>query len=390
MAKLLVVFAGDSPADPVAWRIVEDKGDILSRGVCLIPDLPLEAGRSMTLVLPGDRVVVVLASVAARSEKQLRAAAPFAVEDDVGADLDDVHIAIGALDAATGLRPLHIVERDYLRGFIAAVEQGGFSTLDVMADHALIGGDGEGFEQLELSERHLVSNGVWSAAIDRDLDPGVQRSLVVDVSSRWTSSGEEEAHEPVLTPLHVEDPLDYLAARARGRTCSLLQGQFERSRSTGGADLNWMQWRLPIGLAAASAVAIISLAAAEGVASRQETRQLRAETERLFRQAFPDVSRVVDPRRQLRTQLGGKTGVSEFLELSSMLALAVEANEGVDIQALRYDDQQSQLQASVAFSSYDDMAELKQVIESYGASVVEGGSRQSDGGRLGEITVNLP
>ena len=73
-----------------------------------------------------------------------------------------------------------------------------------------------------------------------------------------------------------------------------------------------------------------------------------------------------------------------------MLAGAVEDNEGVDVQAMRYDRGQSELQVSIAFKSYGDLTQLKDRIIASGGAVQEGGSRQSGDLRLGEITVTQP
>ncbi|MBF20099.1 MAG: hypothetical protein CME88_17120 [Hirschia sp.] len=386
MAKRLIAFADEHPEQALAWRIVDDEGRVESGGECVIEDLPRMGGGAVVLVLPGDRVSVQRAVLTARNDKQLRAAAPFAIEDDVATDLDDVHIALGPVDSVGAKRALHVVATEYLDMWLNAFEGSGFTIMDVSADHALLPNSDNIAQVLALPQRWIASADQWSGSVDRHLGQDVLEAVLASVQP----DAETEAG-PDMEMLEVGDAFDYLAARTIDKHVSLLQGAYQRRNASEGAAMDWRRWRLPGALVAACGLFAIAGTAFEGAALRQKSDEARAQTETIFREAFPQVSRVVNPRAQLRTQLAGREGgASEFLELSSMLAGAVEDNEGVDVQAMRYDRGQSELQVSIAFKSYGDLTQLKDRIIASGGAVQEGGSRQSGDLRLGEITVTQP
>ena len=120
----------------------------------------------------------------------------------------------------------------------------------------------------------------------------------------------------------------------------------------------------------------------------QSASDVRAETAEIFQTAFPEVSRVVNPRAQLRAlSASGNAGEPEFLILSGYLAAAMQSAEGVTIDSMRFDSGRQELNVSVLFSSYSALAELRNAIEAAGGAVEEGGSRQVGSQRSGELTV---
>ena len=388
MAKRLVVFAGSDPTDFVQWRITDDRTQQHDSGACDLEDLPTTGFSSCYLVLPGDRINTHLTTLSAKNERQIRAAAPFAIEDDVASDLEDVHLALGPLVSETGIRIVQAIDRQYMSAWLDAAKATGLALNSIVADHTLLSSSDEACRRLQVGERTLISYGLWSASIDNALKDQITLPAITEATSIMSLSPEPEADVPKITEIQVDDPLSYLSEKTFGSTISLMQGEFEGRHESGNSPLDFGQWRMPAVLLASVALLLSGLTTYEGVRYRQETQNARVETESIFKAAFPDVTRVVNPRAQLRAQLGssGSPG-SDFLALNSILTSAIEANTGVDVHSIRYDVQQSQLQASISFSAYSDLAQLKEGIDGLGGQVEEGGSRQSGGRRLGEITV---
>ena len=388
MAKRLVVFAGSDPTDFVQWRITDDRTQQHDSGACDLEDLPTTGFSSCYLVLPGDRINTHLTTLSAKNERQIRAAAPFAIEDDVASDLEDVHLALGPLVSETGIRIVQAIDRQYLSAWLDAAKATGLALNSIVADHTLLSSSDEACRRIGVGGRSLISYGLWSASIDDALKDQLTLPAITEAASVLSSSPESQAENPEISDIEVDDPLSYLSEKTFGSTISLMQGEFEDRNASGNSPLDFSQWRIPAVLVASVALLLSGLTTYEGVRYRQETQIARAETESIFKAAFPDVTRVVNPRAQLRAQLGssGSSG-SDFLALNSILTSAIEANTGVDVHSIRYDVQQSQLQASISFSAYSDLAQLKEGIGGLGGQVEEGGSRQSGGRRLGEITV---
>ena len=388
MAKRLVVFAGSDPTDFVQWRILDDRAQQHDSGACSLEDLPTSGFSSCYLVLPGDRINTHLTTLSAKSERQLRAAAPFAIEDDVASDLEDLHLALGPIASETGIRIVQAIDRQYMSTWLDAAKATSLSLNSIVADHALLSNSEEACRCIQIGGRSLINYGFWSASIDNALKDQLTLPAITEAASVLSSSPESQAQIPEISDIEVDDPLSYLSEKTFGSTISLMQGEFEDRHASANAPLDFSRWRISGILVASVALLLPGLSTYEGVRYRQETQNARTETESIFKAAFPDVTRVVNPRAQLRAQLGsGGSSGSDFLALNSILTSAIEASTGVDVHSIRYDGQQSQLQASISFSAYSDLAQLKEGINGLGGQVEEGGSRQSGGRRLGEITV---
>lgn len=389
MSQNLVAFVGLSPEEGVHWRIVDGRGENVGGGEGQLDQLPRNIGGSVHLVLPGQAVSTICAHVAAKSDKQLRSAAPYAIEDELARDLDDVHVSIGPKRTLTDDRVFWIADHALLEQWREALAGVGLSIRSIHADHMLSPNVQDKIAYVDRGKAWLVKYDEWSASIDKSLGEPFLEAVCKQAFEAANEGGEKQNWETALTAYESDDVLSLLASRAVERGPSLLQGDYQRGVEQSGSAFEFGTWKLPIGFTAAAALAVIGFAAAEGAVLRAKTSDLRQETEQTFKQAFPQVSRVRNLRAQLRQQMANQGGVAsgEFLVLSGLLANAVNTVDGVTVQSLRYDQQLSELQASVSFSSYEDMTQLKTVVEEAGGVVREGGSRQSGGERVGEITV---
>ncbi len=114
-----------------------------------------------------------------------------------------------------------------------------------------------------------------------------------------------------------------LLARAPESAHSLLQGQYAPK-----ADFSkiWLLIKRPSFLCAALILLWFGSLYGESVRFDSQAGALRADTEKLFRQAFPKVSRVVNVEAQARQQLAmlRQSGGGEFLRISTTIFAAVE------------------------------------------------------------------
>ena len=397
MSVSFVIFAAKDPDTPFTWRALNAEPQVIDGGADLLENLPVADDSEVSLVLPGELVTVHLTSLAARSERQMRAAAPFAIEDDVSGDVDRAHVALGAIAAENQPRSLYVIDQEALRHWIDLFEANGVKLHRVVPDHACLGAEDQ-WLRLHLDDSVLIGNRHWSASIDRALGEDVLGPVVESVTRKWAAltrksetedgTATQETTEVAFALAMGDDANDHIARNVVNSPVNLMQGIFAPSNESQKRALDWRRWQVPAAMSTLCVLGSASMALAEGQMMKSQASEMRGETERVFKQAFPHVSRVVNPRAQLRAELA-KSGADGdvFLELSSLVTLAVSEQEGLDIQSIRFDADQGQLQASVLFSSYGDMASLKQKIEAAGGVVAEGGSRQSGGRRLGEITV---
>ena len=382
MSSSLVIFAGPEPAAPVEWRLVRASGAIDGAGMAQLDDLTGSGADRCVLILPGELVTAHDTHLVARSERQLLAAAPFAVEDQVASDLDAVHVAISPVrrDASESGRVAYVVDGACLDDWIGALERTGPRPSAVVPDYLTLPVQPGRILLAELAESALLRDVDWGAGVDRALGPQVLNSLI----EMRVGDGEKQV---IAEDLTADEWRDRMAANAADLKGGLLQGRYAVRRESASGE-NAGRW-MPAGLlAAAAALSLVALNLVEGIRLQGAARSIEAETTNVFRAAFPEVERVVNPRAQLRALTRDSNGGSpDFLVLSAFIAEAGDAVPALEVSSLRYDGQNREMNVSVLFRSYDDLARFRNVIEAAGGVVEEGGSRQQGNRRAGDIVV---
>ncbi|MEO0755235.1 MAG: type II secretion system protein GspL, partial [Pseudomonadota bacterium] len=109
-----IVFGGEAPDAPVTVCTVEGRSGVPQPNAPQFGDIGMCGGQDIILVLPGYVITALEAPIAARSERQAPAAAPFAVEDDLASDPDSLHFALApqARGDQTGLRTVLAMDKD--------------------------------------------------------------------------------------------------------------------------------------------------------------------------------------------------------------------------------------------------------------------------------------
>ena len=385
MTETLVAFAGLGPEEPLVWRTVIDGVRIRARGEGVLSDLSSVAHDELVIVIPGTQTASFMVSIAARGDKQLRAVAPFAIEDDIACDVEDVHVALGPAEEGTERRSLHVIQRELMEEWRDALAQHKLKLKALAPDYLVLPARGSTLVRLDMKDRTLIGNSYWGATVERTMGNDALAAIVEAARQLFPNGGETGAPSPVP---HDDAPLDILALTASSRRGELLQGPFA-VRQEGTGDLGLQRFRAPAMLVAASFLAFVVLQVSEGIVLDNHAKAARQRTEALFREHFPEVKRIVNPRAQALALTSDQgDSASDFLQLSSLIASALSDVPGLDIESVRYDGAKAELQASVRFSSYGDLSSFKQHIEANGAVLTEGGSRQSGDKRVGDVTVS--
>jgi general secretion pathway protein L len=116
---LLRIPTGDDAE--VSWAVVDSTGQLLS-----LPSADtggglhtLSTGRRVGLLVPGADVSQFQISLPSGNEARLLQLAPFALEDQVSQDIDQLHFAVGHRDAVTGLVPVSVVDINRMQEWVA-------------------------------------------------------------------------------------------------------------------------------------------------------------------------------------------------------------------------------------------------------------------------------
>ena len=380
MSGVTVAFAGSGPQAPLTWLFVSDGGRVRESGAGDLFDLAASADGEVIIVVPGTDVTAHAIAIAARSERQAREAAPFAVEDRLASDLDELHLALLPEERRADTDPVRTVlvtSRALMDQWTRAVQEAGLSMTAIVPDYLLLPVQEGRASLASFEDRLLLRDGQWGAAIDAGMPGEFAEALIA-----------QRDLEPDRLALGTDELRAAMAANARAWGPILLSGDYG-TRHEGGAGTG-LPWR---SLAAAAGVLVALLIGQNvitGIGLSQQAEQIEAEAERRFRALYPEVGEVRNLRAQIRERAGADGGGQPaFLVLSSALAAAMEDHPELEIDFVRYNADSGEMTSSVFFSDYDDFAGFRERVEALGVVFEEGGSQQAGRRRAGNFTVRL-
>lgn len=369
MTETLVVRLGTDPAGPVEWVVADDTGAMVTAPSSggLDGAAASAAGRRVVVLLPAALILRTRTEVPVKGTGRIAQALPFALEDQVTEDVEELHFAAGAR-LADGQVSVAVVRREHLTGWLTALTEAGMHPQGVYAESdALADIPGTAVLLLEADQAILRDAGgdpvvsepdaldalleVWlaqprPAVVDGLVDGGVPpRNLqVYDATVDGVANEFWEALQGRLGSLEVRRlPDGSLLRLAAGIVTSpgvnLLQGDFAPRSSLGS---HWVRWRLAASLILGLGLLALISTAADAWRLRQQSAALAIELEQAVSYTFPGTPAGADIRGLVSARLqgsptGGNVGQgSQFLSTLRTVADAVTRTGSASIESLNY------------------------------------------------------
>ncbi len=395
----------------VSWAVADASGQLLS-----LPSTDtggglhtLSTGRRVALLVSGADVSQFQVNLPAGNEARLLQLAPFALEDQVSQDVEQLHFAIGTRDALTGLVPVAVVDRSQMQDWLARatalelIPQAVFAESDlapVLPGHVtMVVADGQLLLRNDTARPLLLPANDPALALDMllgdQIDSDTVHVAVYSSPEEWHRYRVAvEALRERVASLKVQLSSGGLLSQfaqglAHSSPINLLQGSFRPQRPAGAG---WREWRW----VAALALALLLL---HGIGSFWQLRQLRRESAaadqsvtQLYGSIFPGQSPGADPRRTLERRLASLAGeANQQGELLHLLAAVAAAKQNVPVAVLQsFTFRPGALQMKL---SAPDAATLEQFSEAlrasgYTAEVTAGSVRE--GKYEGQVDLKNP
>lgn len=376
--------AGAQPAPQAEWLIVDGTG--ARRGNVSwgsLSDAAAQAGGRKTIVLvPGTDVLLAEPVLPLKSGAKLAQVVPFALEEQLAADVEDLHFAVGKRGSRPGT-PVAAVARERMENWIATLRAANFSTDTMYAETSVLPTVTGAVAVLIDGKRLFVhrENQPGTVIEVEPLLEALQLALASGDESRehvtiFVSEEDYEREREMLEELREftasmqlkllpDGPLPLLAANIpfgmKGSAVNLLQGPYAAKTKL---NVSFAPWRYAAVLAAVFVAAHIGVKSWQYVHYKQVERQLDAQIAETFQQALPGAP-VPDPleaRRQVEMVLGQLRGTgptSGMLTTLAMLSEAMAQAPNTDIEALSYRDNVTDLR--VLTPSVDALDRIRQV-----------------------------
>lgn len=354
MTETLVIRLRAHDEAPASWLIVDENGlrsGTVSNGP-VADALSVAQGRKVELLLPATEVSLALPELPVKGGARLAQAVPFALEEQLATDVDALHFAVGTRPADSNLTPVATVSRVLLDRWLGTCQLAGIHPAAAYCESqavpvspnvcTLLLDEGVLFVRRAEGVPYALDAQPLASALEMALGPAVEPGEHVVF---YASSAEYEQEKVLIEGLRArtatlqvkllpDGGLPLLAAHLKaGDPVNLLQGNYAPPSSFGG---QIKQWRIPIALAAATALVFI---VAQGVALWQTTRaerQVDAQIAEVFKQALPG-QKMVNAREQIEGVLRrGGAGGAALLPAVTALAQAVAGAPTTRVESLNF------------------------------------------------------
>jgi len=403
MARDLVIWMG-GPFE-AEWLLLEGAGQGLQgplRGS--LESAAAEArGSRVTVLVPGVEVLLARAAVPILNRQRLLKAVPYALEDQLAADVETLHFAVGRPDDA-GQPAVAVVARERMDEWLGALRAAGINPNVLSPDTLAIPWRENTWSVLALGERALVRTGAQDgfAAEAESLNALLRLQLdaageappesieLYGESEEGSGMSQELAGLGIALSEHTggEGGLPWLVEGITDRAqINLLQGGYAPEERLVQVLRPWRAAAALLGIWLAVAMAGSFL---ETWRLERESQALAEQIRSVFSEAFPEIKRVVRPRVQMERELDalrkeqGSDG-SGFLTLLAAAAKGLQGVNGVDIQGLQY--RQGRLELDVTLASMSGLDPLRQSLEQAGNLDAQVSARSREGVVEGKVRI---
>jgi general secretion pathway protein L len=362
MAESLIIQMRDGVAPQ--WMVCNDDGHVAVNAMSgeLAQALPLAVGRRVAVIVPGTEVLTTEAEAPAKNAAKLAQVIPYALEERVADEIEDLHFAIGERNPESGRVPVVVVARARIDAWLATLRAAGFNPQAIYSEASLLPAmpgqliallDGDALT-LRLAEGPplvlpalSITDGFEMALAGQaspvaGLEPAPPGLLLYSGHDEWEAHQNEvdalrERFTGVKVQLLPSGPLSVLApAAAAGEAVNLLQGALA---VTSPLQQGWKSWRVAAVLAASLLCLHLGSRYFELTRLKKSEAALDVSIQDAFRIAMPGQQNSTNARRRVEarlTEVHGGGGGGALLPALSALANARGAAPGATIEGLTF------------------------------------------------------
>lgn len=417
----------------VSWLLLNEQQRLVASGETAFNALQIDIrvrndvqDFQVVAVAPVESVLAVNVDIPSTQLRQIRQALPFAIEELIADDIENVHTAIAAnFRSSLPLVEAIVVSHKQLIEWLDLLHSYQLSPRAILVDALCLPIEPNSWSLCVDGERMVVRTSTnQGLAMQRDAVEVVLPSLI----SREQQLRQQIALENIAPPvLHVmaskgrpgdcdsaKSLADFLkrtypdytiktTAFKQGTTqllcydwqdqkrlgVNLLQGGYSLANQSEKTRQNWSLVATVCGFGVAL---YLLLALGGGWYFNHRAGELEYQSIAIYRKLFPDERRVVNPRRQMQNHLRQSNlhGDNAFLSLLAETAGQMQGNQagaGVTLNQIRFNSDQGGLRFEVNSRTLDELDQYKNQLAAGGLQVEINSASEQGSGVLGRLVI---
>lgn len=368
MPEYLVIRIDQHPNQLANWIAVDTSGARRSDpSTGTLQDAAADVGeREVIVLVPSAEVLTTSVDIPVKGARLL-AALPFALEEHLAQDIEDLHFAAG-VRRSNGRTPVSIVAHERIEEWLAALDFAGIAANAIVAESYGLARIPGTISMLLTGDQVFVNDGSDIELVMQGVSPG-EALAAIGALDDGAENAEEDAVAPSAWPRHVlvycepgDDERyqhDWIAMRheldsvdvkllpdgamprlavtvATGAGINLLQGQYAPKKEYSGL---FRPWRYAAALTVALGLVGIGAKGLDLYLLKQQETELRQTFNSEYRQMLPGAPETDDPMAvidSLKRRIGNVETPPLFLQSMEQLARAMQQNPAANIQAISF------------------------------------------------------
>jgi general secretion pathway protein L len=373
------------PANAAAWCWLSLDNEGRPQGSIYtgtLADAASEAsGQRVVVLVSGAAGLLTRVSIPVRGRQRLLRAVPYALEEQLSEEVDNLHFAVGTTQE-DGAWPVAVFSKQFMDSLTADFLEAGLDVQQVIPEILALPNNGEETSVLVENDVALVRTGkssgfavdsdnlgIMLAARMKDEEAGLQPLHLFVSKDELRPDMAEYVGETLVEPF-AGDPLNVFARGLENGSINLLQGAYSRS---GDWATLLRPWRATAALLLAGIILSNVVMGIDYFRLSRESEQLHAQIEKTFREALPEIQRIVNPRIQMQQRLDAlqrRQGTGGgFLSLLGQSGSVLKGMQGVQVSGATF--RAGRLDVDLTVSNLQLLDELKQALMKSGRLSVE-------------------
>jgi general secretion pathway protein L len=386
MTETLFIRLGSQADDVIHWLVwANAEQEIIASGelpnASELSQLTEKAQtRKVISFVPGCDVLLKSLNVPAKSQKAIRMAVPFMLEDDLAQEVEQLFFAYSDLKPQSGDENcfVAVVEQAQMQQWQLWLTNADIPCKIMMPDVLAMPNVEQTWQAIQLGEQVLLRQGNWQGAtFDANLWPILsktwqEQSPVIHAYSDFSAI--ETDQELKIENQAAELPLALLAQHANKQKFNLLQGDFQVKTQRSPVVKTWA-WAA--GLLVCALLLNVVFKSVTLMQVNSELANVEQEITDVYKKAFPKTKRVrvTTIRSQLKRKLaevGSSTEDKGFLLMLDKLVPAFEQVPQLKPETLKFDSKRQELRMQATASDYQHFEKFKNALEAKKLTVSQG------------------
>ncbi|MGI2179129.1 type II secretion system protein GspL [Shewanella frigidimarina] len=387
MSERLFIRLGKSSEHPCSWLVwSEQEQEIIASGelsdAASLSTLAERAGnRPVDVLVPAANMTLTQIMLPEKGQRQALKALPYMLEESLATNVDNMHFVVGPREG----EQLNVaaVAHEQMQIWLEWLHHAGLKVKRIVPDCLALPLEQCRWAAMSVGSEYLIrtseGGGVsvpkaWSAfALPKLLiaaKPNDNESIsVASYSDDIVFEGVDINNKPLDLPMMV------LAKGILNAPINLLSGIYKPKHEYSKQLLTWKNAAIVV------MIAIVLALANKGIAIHQlnnQTTELQAQSEMIFKQAVPGVNRIVNMRSQMGSELRsmqGQGGGAVFFEMLDGLKPAFSKVPELKPNTLRYEANRNELRMQVTAKTYGQIDTFKELVSK--DYLLEGGAMNS-------------